>query len=139
MSISDCLDDFFGGEDGDGEVLLLRDVFARISACFRYEIASSRVICAPVRDFDPVIVLQDAEYVSGNLLSIRVKKENSDRLPGCALLISVNSTLPRRKKASMLSSSFQCTLSISIAISSSERCRDRKCEISSCRGRPSDR
>jgi len=41
-----------------------------------------------VRDLDPEMVLQESEKGSGSLLSIRVKKENSDRAPGCADFIS---------------------------------------------------
>lgn len=42
-----------------------------------------------MRDLDPEIVLQESAKLSGSLLSIRDKKENSDREPGCADFISV--------------------------------------------------
>ena len=100
---------------------------------------SSKDICTPVSDFDPVMVLHDAAKESGSLLSMRVRKENSDKLPGWAVFISVNRTFPRRKKASMQSSEFHLTLSRSIAFSSSDLWRERKWVISSCRGLPSDR
>lgn len=112
------------GDGEEGELLiesLGRLVLVRISACLRKEIDSSRVIWIPVRDLDPEIVLHESAKTSGNLLNILARKENSDKAPGWADFISVYSILPRRKKASILSPSFQLTLSRSMEISSSER------------------
>jgi len=81
-----------GGVDEEGEVplgSLCRFILVLISACLRKAIDSSKVICAPVSALEPVMVLQESPYASGSLLSIRVKKEYSEREPGWAPFISV--------------------------------------------------